>query len=488
MSINYLTWISNLGVVPLFLFAAFLTFPIFTFLFARMFLVFAVLDAICFAPSLVLKQIKMHFVPFFASAVKGLAILATLCISRIYANETESIFVARGEQFELSLPANSQFSIGNREVIKYKYQEHAQKLILKGVAHGLSDLHIWNKKNRKKYLIFVTSKAEQLKAIKMAEAIKQLGLAADLKGQVIVISGEINQVSQLQELTLIIKKASYQILNRTILNKELVKKIIAEIYQTFLEQQIDTIACHYDLGEITCHYQGLAPALSNEIKLFQEKYNVHFQSNAVDIVKNNLKLKMKIYQYETTSSDHLQSGLHFIEGNLDQLFHSSLENMVAQNPLLFQSDMAQLSLVAEPESMINIGSTNEISVGSEIQFSQSQVVDGRQTTTQEWKFAGLKIKIKTEHKNNKIELQQQTELTLPHTNQISGTKTKGQLTILPNQTYQFFKIIMKQKHHGETSLPGLQGVPIIGSLLNKNQKMETYKVILTHIQLLEEED
>jgi hypothetical protein len=184
---------------------------------------------------------------------------------------------------------------------------------------------------------------------------------------------------------------------------------------------------------------------------------------------------MKIYQYETTSSDHLQLGLHYIEGHLDQLFHAPLENMLAQNPLLFQSDSAQLSLVAEPESIIRIGSVNEISVGSEIQFSQNQVVDGRQTTTQVWKFAGLKIKIKSDYQNNKISLEQQTELTLPHSNQISGTKTKGQLIISPNQTYQFFKIVMQQKNRGEASLPGLQGVPLIGSLLNKNQKMQNMK-------------
>lgn len=487
MSTNYLTWISNLGVVPLFLFAAFLTFPIFTFLFARMFFVFAVLDAICFAPSLVLKQIKMPFVPFFASAVKGLAIFATLCASQVNAEEIESLFVARGEQFELNLLPNAQFSIGNREVIKYKYQEHSQRLTLKGVAHGLSDLHVWNKNSRKKYLIFVTSKAEQLKAIKMAEALKQLGLSADLKGQVILIKGEINQISQLQELALIIKKSTYQVLNRTILNKELAKKIITEIYHTFLEQQIDTIVCKYDLGGIICHYQGEAPAIENEIKSFQEKYNVRFQSRASDVTRNNLKLKMKIYQYETTRSDHLQLGLHFIEGNIEKLFHAPLENMIAQNPLLFQSDSAQLALVAEPESILSIGSTNEISIGSEIQFNQNQVIDGRQTSNQEWKFAGLRIKIKTEHKNNKIELTQQTELTLPHLNQISGTKTKGQLTISPNQTYQFFKIVMKQKNQGEASLPGLQGVPLIGSILNKNQKLETYKVILAHLQLIDEE-
>jgi hypothetical protein len=161
--------------------------------------------------------------------------------------------------------------------------------------------------------------------------------------------------------------------------------------------------------------------------------------------------------------------------------------MIAQNPLLFQSDSAQLALVAEPESILSIGSTNEISIGSEIQFNQNQVIDGRQTSNQEWKFAGLRIKIKTEHKNNKIELTQQTELTLPHLNQISGTKTKGQLTISPNQTYQFFKIVMKQKNQGEASLPGLQGIPLIGSILNKNQKLETYKVILAHLQLIDEE-
>lgn len=149
---NYFWWIANLGVVPLFLFAAFLFCPAFFFLLTLLFLVTFVLDTII-QPLFGLRKpfnlrIRQYLLP-------GLLLLVNFNSSTALEKDSNvedlraidysrRIITRIGETKILKLPNLQNFSVSQPDIANGKYIPNKKILVLKGVKLGISQILVWN--------------------------------------------------------------------------------------------------------------------------------------------------------------------------------------------------------------------------------------------------------------------------------------------------------------------------------------------------------
>ncbi|MGK0368092.1 MAG: hypothetical protein ACI9QD_001233, partial [Thermoproteota archaeon] len=132
----YFSWISNLGVVPLFLLAAFLFTPCFLSLFLLIFLNCFVFEPILTTPALYLNifsifvlhlnKVRPLYLYILDLNVKryiiGISLLFTLNA------HSQTFFIAKGQQKEFPSINVHRFSIGNKEVIAHKLLKFNKRL------------------------------------------------------------------------------------------------------------------------------------------------------------------------------------------------------------------------------------------------------------------------------------------------------------------------------------------------------------------------
>jgi Flp pilus assembly secretin CpaC len=484
---DYFWWIANLGVVPLFLSAAFLFLPAFFTLLALTIFVLAVLDAIILSPLTWLLRLviqnKHQFLTLNSHKVKALSIY--LVLASLPSLAQESFFMAKGEQIELKLDDLVKFSIGNPQVITHKYLKTEKKFLIKANKLGFSDLVIWTKAAKKSYHFYVLSKLQHSNQLKLSESIKALSLNAVPKGEFIIIEGELRDITQIKALHQLVKLAKNKVLLKTYISPKLQIKIISEIYQDFLDFEIDSISCLTDNSKLTCHYQGDHPLIAERVNYFENLYGVQFQKRASTDYLKNFQIKLKIIQHENSHFLKAQTGLDIIEAQLAELFDYGLGHIVRKNALHFQQGQEQVNLLAEPETYLRLGEEVEFKVGAEIQFQGSERVDHRNLVTYQWKFAGLKLKLKLTQENGRYLIRYHTTFSLPSENSISGSESTSTLYLDKNTSSKLFQVGYSNDTSSKKGLPLLSDIPILGQLFSDNSNASQYKNIVAFIQLEE---
>jgi hypothetical protein len=150
-------WIENLGVVPLFLFSAFLLAPAFFAFLNLLFVVTHVLETIgklLYSRDYYHRRIntnifnnhyntnfKLSFLPIFGQCVKGIFgfLLLNLMLTGTYA-QAEDYILSRGQSMTLKLPQMVKFNVGNKEVLTYKLNESNKTLLIRGTSLGTSEI------------------------------------------------------------------------------------------------------------------------------------------------------------------------------------------------------------------------------------------------------------------------------------------------------------------------------------------------------------
>jgi Flp pilus assembly secretin CpaC len=141
------SWIANFGVVPLLRLAAFLLAPIALCFALRRFSVTAVLEAMAISQSKIRDLVKMKHlnVAITLIFVKAFLLLPVAAFAQMRASD---IILSKGEQKELSFPGLKNFSVGNAEIISYKFMPKSGKLLVKGKSVGFTDLIVWTEKGK----------------------------------------------------------------------------------------------------------------------------------------------------------------------------------------------------------------------------------------------------------------------------------------------------------------------------------------------------
>lgn len=478
MLINYALslWIANLGVVPLFSFAFFLAFPAFlafNFLLVR---VCIVLEPIKISLS---YRINIYNRRKFLSFVLYLVKIFIVIDAPQNSWAIETLFLAKGEQTEIEVKSLKSFSVGNPEVIKYKYRSKSTSLLVKAKTVGFSDIAVWDNKDTKKtFHIYVTSKKEQLKKMQLIKSLKESNLDIDVNGDIVILNGKIDT---LQDYFLI-KSLQKQKLKSVIFNLKLTKHvrntIIANTYKYFNQNGANSIKCVSSGINIICEFLSTRKKIN--YSNFNDKYGIIFHKKENHLTFKSFEFKFHVVSIESSKGYNHSSGFDAIDAELSELIKFNRLNLSSKNIYINGNDI-HTKLVSAPEVIALIDKPFELSVGSEVPFNIG--VDVNQRT--EWRFAGLKLKGRAYLLNGKLALEVSTQFTSTSNQAITGPKSKTNIYLDDTRVNKIFSIILDTQSSNQSHIPYLSKIPILKSLFMTNESEHRYKKINCYVEIQE---
>lgn len=495
-------WIANLGVVPLFLLAAFLFAPAFFIFLNLLFDVTHVLETIGkllynrdynrrintnIFTNLKNTNFKLSFLPILSQCVKG--IFGFTLLSLILSGATlqaEDFILSRGQSMTLKLPDMVRFNVGNKEVLTYKLNESNKTLLIRGMGLGTSEILVWNKGGATptEYQIFVISKIQEAKFLHLAQILKSLGLETKVRLPNLQISGEITSLKQYLQYKKIQNQNADIILDEATLKDELKREILADVLQLFFNDYKDSIQCSAHFSEITCLYPANEAPSKSLKKHLREKYRVNFIEHNNQKLRTNYIFKLKLIQLEQMDGEELRLGLDQLSATLGDLLSIPLNKIVEKNAILLAQKKVQMNTLAEPIGLIRPMSPAEFQIGADLPFVTTGK-DGYVTQTQ-WQFAGLRVKIILENMGEKVKITYETELTKPSgelNGTISGNKEKSSIVIDLSTPTQIFQISLKTEARGVDQMPFLNRIPLLGELFKSKSSQNNYKMITGIIEV-----
>lgn len=508
---NYFAWIANLGVVPLFLFSAFLFAPAFFFFLNLLFVVTHVLETIrkllysydfrrrinTYIFNLTQRwDFKPSFLPVFCSCVKEIFTLGTLIIL-LTASESSDLqasedhILSRGQSMSLKLPELKRFNVGNKEVLSYKFNERSKTLTVRGAKIGYSEILIWEgRDDPRKLQFFVISKVQEAKFFHLAELLGGLGLTTKIHLPHLQVSGVVTSLKQYLQYKKIQAQSQELILDEVEIEPKLKNQILADIYQLFFNDYKESIRCQSLYSEVSCQYPSNEAPGESLKKYLGDKYKVVFIEHNNQKLKSNYSFKLKLIQLEQMDGEELRLGLEQLSANLADLFSTPINKIVEKNMVLLSQKKVQMNTLAEPSGLIRPMSPAEFQIGADVPFTTVNK-EGTLTQTQ-WQFAGLKVKILIENFGDKIKISYETELTKPSfdsstQSSISGNKEKSTVVIDLKKPTQLFQISLKTDAKGVDQMPFLNRIPLLGELFKSKSAQNNYKMITALIEVKEDE-
>lgn len=516
---NYLAWIANLGVVPLFLFSAFLLAPAFFFFLNLLLFVTHVLETIrqlLYNRNIsrrinynILKFVqrcdfKPSFLPVFCSRVKGIfqafVLIALLSASESHGKATEGPLentnqedhiIGKGQSLSLKLPSMTKFNVGNKEVLTYKFEEKSKTLTVRGAKIGYSEILIWeNAPVPKKIQFFVITKLQEAKFLHLAELLEGLGLKTTIHLPHLLVGGSITTLKQYLQYKKIQAQSSELILDEVEIEPKLKNSILADIYQLFFNDYKESIKCQALFSEITCLYPSNEAPSESLKKYLNEKYKVSFIEHNNQKLRNNYTFRLKLIQLEQLDGEELRLGLEQLSASLGELLLLPINKIVEKNLVLLSQKKVQMNTLAEPSGVIRPMSPAEFQIGAEVPYTTTSK-DGVSTHTQ-WQFAGLKVKVLLENYGDKVKITYETELTKPaldssQAGSISGNKEKSSIVIDLSKPTQLFQISLKTDALGVDQMPFLNRIPLLGELFKSKSSQNNYKMITGLIEVKQNE-
>ncbi len=477
---NYFWWTANLGVVPLFLLAAFLLAPAALCLALRRFSVTAVLDAIYISRD----KFKLY------GNLKPLNVTRCLLFVKIFlfvplasfASEgPKDIILAKGEQKEIQIETLRNFSVGNPEVISYKFLPKQGKLLLKGKKVGFTDVIIWNGKGKETFSIYVLSKQKFLKTFQLADALKNLNLEIDIKGPVMTASGILSDFSDYLYLQKIKGQFQEQVFFKISLDPKLRNHIVGQIYKKLYANGFSSVACQVDWLDILCFYEGT----QNEslLKQLSGFYRVTFIQQDSRLKHKNYRLKLKLIQMEQMDGREIHLGMDAFQTTLGNLFDFGIRKLIDDNQVFLQKSKLDLSTLAEPELIVNLSTPQLIEIGSQIPYQNIAQQGSTVIAPIDWRFAGLKIKTKITESFGKLLLEYETEFSRPVQQAINGSKEISSALLEIGVPMKIFQIGFQTTAKDRKGIPLLSDIPILKHLFESKSDQTTYKQIYGYVVL-----
>ncbi len=493
-------WIANLGVVPLFFISAFLLAPIFFFFLNLLFSVTHVLETIrqllfrYRSNKSLYLNFKPYFLPIKSLCVKGifLGICTINAPCTLHAEViSQDIVLARGQSTEITLKKLEKFNVGNREVLKYQFNEKTKKLLIRGAQIGHSEILVWNNdKTSESFQVSVISKIQEAKFLHLSELTANLGLSPQILIPHIRISGTLQTMNQYLDYKKLLKLNPDSIMDEVVIATELKNKIFASVYSAFFNDYKDSIKCESEFSEINCFYPENESPSEFLRKHLSEKFKINLIQKNNQQLKKNYHLKLKLIQLEQLDGEELRLGLEQISASLGDFFTIPLDKIVQKNQVLLTQKKVKISTLAEPQTLIRPLTPAEVQLGADIPFKNININNAQST---DWKFAGLKIKIELENYGDKIKINYETELTQPATDTtgvqtISGNKEKSSVIISLQSAKKIFQISLKTEGKTTDQMPFLNAIPILGELFKSKSNQSNFKTITGIIEVDENDE
>lgn len=455
---NYLAWIANLGVVPLFLFFAFLFAPALFFLFALLILVTAVLETMVHLLTIIhyddlkskllqLRSVKLANIP---QCVK-----IFLCLSVGFVPSP----LLRAENL-ISIPLNTGYCVPSEPIASYEIKN--PELLFASYRENERCLYIEGQKIGETQILFQAADKNSKRQIKVSIA----------KGAVLL---DINQY-----------KNWLRQKNRpkTNLSPVLKREIWMEIHNLFYQSAYREQICEFRDAELICTHFYSDPQFLEFTKELKKNFAIHFISAKTNPLAKNYEVKLKLISLESSKNLDLHLGLDQLSANLSDFFSYSLKDIAGKNSVLLNEFQAEISILAEPILTALLGEENTFSIGQEIPF---RIRSSSNHSTVQFKFAGLFLKFKLIKSGSVYKIEYETELSKPTSIAeelaISGNKQKGAVALNEEGVLKLFEIQFQTEEKNRSKFPGLSKIPIIGELFTSRSDGVTQKKIIGLISL-----
>jgi hypothetical protein len=479
---NYLAWTANFGVVPLLRLAAFLFAPIALFLALRRFSVTAVLEAID------ISQFKTQYLSVLkllnlTSGLLFVKVLLALPCAAFAGIPASDVVIAKGEQREIAVQGLTRFSVGNGEVISYRFMPKLGKILVKGKKVGFTDMIIWTKEGKKTLGLYVLSKQKFLKTYQLADALKNLDLQIDIKGPVMTASGVLQDFSDYLYLQKIKGQYQDQVFFKITLHQTLRNHIVAQIYKKLYANGFSSVSCQADWLELLCFYEGK----DNQglLKQLASFYKVAFVEQDSRLRHKNYRLKLKLIQLERMDGLEIHIGMDKLQAKVEDLFSLGLRHLIEENMVFLTKSQLNLSSLAEPEMIVNLHTPQLVEIGSQIPYQNINTTGATVVAPIDWRFAGLKIKTKITESYGKLLLDYETEFSRPVEQAISGSKENSSVLLEPGVPMKIFQIGFQTTSKGRQGIPLLSDIPILKHLFESKSDQKTYKQLYGYVVLEE---
>ncbi len=477
---NYFWWTANLGVVPLFLLAAFLLAPAALCFCLRRFSVTAVLDAIWFSRDRYRLYIDLKLLNV-ATSLVFVKIFLLIPSASFAANSPKDIILAKGEQREIELETLRNFSVGNPEVISYKFLPKQGKLLLKGKKVGFTDVIVWTKNGKETFSLYVLSKQKFLKTFQLADALKNLNLEIDIKGPVMTASGTLSDFSDYLYLQKIKGQFQDQVFFKITLDPALRNHIVGQIYKKLYANGFSSVTCQVDWLDVLCFYEGTQN--ENLLKQLSGFYRVTFIQQDSRLRHKNYRLKLKLIQLERMDGKEIHLGMDAFQTTVGDLFDFGIRKLIDKNSVFLQKSQLDLSTLAEPELIVNLTTPQLIEIGSQIPYQNIAQQGSTVIAPIDWKFAGLKIKTKITESFGKLLLEYETEFSRPIGQSINGSKEISSALLDVGVPLKIFQIGFQTNSRDRKGIPLLSDIPILKHLFESKSDQATYKQIYGYVVL-----
>ena len=476
------SWIANLGVVPLFLLAAFLLAPAALCLALRRFSVTAVLEAMVISQNKTYKLSNLKLLNLTISLL-FVKIFLLLPLASFAQSSPSDVILAKGEQKELPFSSLKNFSVGNPEVISYKWMPKSGKLLVKGKKVGFTDLVVWTKNGKETFSLYVLSKQKFLKTFQLADALKNLNLSIDIKGPVMTASGVLSDFSDYLYLQKIKGQFQEQVFFKISLEKNLRNHIVGQIYKKLYANGFSSVACQADWLDIMCFYEGQ----NNEglLKQLASFYRVSFIQQDSRLKHKNYRLKLKLVQLERMDGREIHMGLDKLQASVYELFENGVRTLIDKNMVFLTRSNMDLSSLAEPELVVNLNTPQVIEIGSQIPYQNIATQGATVIAPIDWRFAGLRIKTKITESYGKLLVDYETEFSRPVDQAISGSKEVSSVLLELGKPMKIFQIGFQTTAKSRQGIPFLSDIPILKQLFESKSDQKTFKQIYGYIVLEE---
>jgi hypothetical protein len=498
-------WIENLGVVPLFLFSAFLFAPAFFAFLNLLFEVTHVLETIGKllynrylsngSNTNIYNQIyKPFFLPIFNPCVKGffvnLMVMLLIFFSSIPQASALEIVLGKGETYLFNEFKISKFSISNKEVITYKFYEKNHSLLIKADKLGQSDVLIWRENSEEPvvYQILSLSKIQDAKITQISHMVTGLGLSTVSSHPFLKVIGNIENRSHYLAFKKLLKVHKDFLIDQTDISANLKTELLTDVYWLLLKEFKDQTRCEFYKSQLRC-FSPKSEVLSDSFKRYlQNQFAIDWVTT--DAVKSlsNYWFKLKIIQIEQLDGEEIKLGLDALSTSIHDLIKLPMMTIIEKNSVLINQKKISLSTLAEPSGIIRSGEPSLFQIGAEIPYQSKDNAQANMTT--QWNFAGLRIKLKLENFGKKIKLAYETELTKPTKDSegaIGGSKSQSSVIINVDKPIVLFELMIKTTSDDVSQFPLLSQIPILGEIFKSKSKQNNYKKISALLELTEQE-
>lgn len=477
------TWILNLGVVPLLRFSVLRFLPILVALRCRFSSVTRVLETIIFLlKTTVGRQIaslRRANLTLLRQAVK-IFTLIMLGASPLYA--ADSILLALGEHREIKVLDLEHYANGNREVLSLHHDQAAQTLLLRGETQGYSELIVRSlHTGEKRYHVYVLSKKQHLEIYQLADAFQGMGLRVLPEGLRLKVQGTIKTKEDYLRLHRLNAKHHTGLSLQVKLGEQLQKNLLAELYRNFYQHYADSIECSVEGIHLRCQFSTDHQIPEEVTTHYRESWFVSFSRVPGQSARSNYRVKMKLIQVERLDGQEISFGLDGLNLSWGEIYRKSVASIIQEKQTYLQARNIKLSTLADPETLLRLGTQAEIKIGAEIPYSQAQGNLGQTHT--KWKFAGLKVEVKLERNANQYQISYKTGFTRPDGDAVAGNQESATLFVPLDTPLPLFQVHFQTIGEQERGIPYLKDIPILGHLFKSSTKERNYKTLTGVIQI-----